>query len=110
MGQYIAGRAFMGFGTSMTLTVGPTLCQEIAHPRYRAQVGSLYTCIYYIAAICSAFICCTWKGIEPPLRVDECRSWHSLHRQRLLVANSLLLPDPRTHRCSPHDLQHARVP
>ncbi|GFZ44900.1 hypothetical protein JCM24511_02626 [Saitozyma sp. JCM 24511] len=64
MGQYIAGRAFMGFGTSMTLTVGPTLCQEIAHPRYRAQVGSLYTCIYYIAAICSAFICFGTRFID----------------------------------------------
>lgn len=43
LGMYITGRVLMGIGISMGLTIAPTLLQEIAHPRYRAQVGSMCT-------------------------------------------------------------------
>lgn len=43
LGMYIAGRVLMGNGISMGLTIAPTLLQEIAHPRYRAQIGSMCT-------------------------------------------------------------------
>ncbi|KAL6360897.1 hypothetical protein LRP88_04357 [Fusarium phalaenopsidis] len=38
-GIFCAGRAVMGFGTSTALAVAPTLLQEIAHPRFRAQIS-----------------------------------------------------------------------
>lgn len=38
-GIFCGGRVLIGFGTAMANTVAPTLLQEIAHPRYRAQVG-----------------------------------------------------------------------
>lgn len=57
LGMYIAGRAVMGVGISMGLTIAPTLLQEFAHPRYRAPIGSMYTSIYYIAAVISAAVC-----------------------------------------------------
>ncbi|KIW22087.1 uncharacterized protein PV07_12504 [Cladophialophora immunda] len=57
LGMYIAGRVFMGIGISMGLTIASTLLQEFAHPRFRAQIGSMYTTIYYIAAVISASIC-----------------------------------------------------
>ena len=41
LGMYIAGRALMGVGISMGLTIAPTLLQEFAHPRFRAQIGSM---------------------------------------------------------------------
>ncbi|OHF04034.1 hypothetical protein CORC01_00896 [Colletotrichum orchidophilum] len=64
LGMYIAGRVLMGIGISMGLTIAPTLLQEIAHPRYRAQIGSMYTCIYYIAAVISAAVCLGARHIE----------------------------------------------
>ncbi|KAH0421464.1 hexose transporter protein [Colletotrichum camelliae] len=64
LGMYIAGRVLMGVGISMGLTIAPTLLQEIAHPRYRAQIGSMYTCIYYIAAVISAGVCLGTRHIE----------------------------------------------
>ncbi|KAI8310472.1 Rhamnolipids biosynthesis 3-oxoacyl-[acyl-carrier-protein] reductase [Colletotrichum sp. SAR11_59] len=64
LGMYIAGRVLMGIGISMGLTIAPTLLQEIAHPRYRAQIGSMYTCIYYIAAVISAGVCLGTRNIE----------------------------------------------
>ena len=44
LGMYIAGRVLMGVGISMALTIAPTLLQEFAHPRYRAQIGSMCKC------------------------------------------------------------------
>ncbi|KAH7127621.1 hexose transporter protein [Dactylonectria macrodidyma] len=57
LGMYIAGRAIMGVGISMGLTIAPTLLQEFAHPRYRAPLGTIYTSIYYLAAVISAAVC-----------------------------------------------------
>ncbi|PYH92650.1 general substrate transporter, partial [Aspergillus ellipticus CBS 707.79] len=54
---YIAGRVLMGIGIAMGISIAPTLLQELAHPRYRAPLGSMYTSIYYIAAVISASIC-----------------------------------------------------
>ncbi|EXJ77306.1 hypothetical protein A1O3_10464 [Capronia epimyces CBS 606.96] len=64
LGMYIAGRALMGVGISMGLTIAPTLLQEFAHPRFRAQIGSLYTTIYYIAAVISASICLGTRSLN----------------------------------------------
>ena len=58
MGMYIAGRAVMGAGTACGMTVAPSLLQEIAHPRYRAQIGSMYSAIFYVASIVSSWCCC----------------------------------------------------
>lgn len=54
---FCGGRAFMGFGVSFALVTALPLLQEIAHPRLRAQIGGFYTCVYYVAAICSSAIC-----------------------------------------------------
>ncbi|KAL2838637.1 general substrate transporter [Aspergillus pseudoustus] len=64
LGMYIAGRALMGVGISMALTIAPTLLQEIAHPRYRAPLGSMYTAIYYFAAVVSAVVCLGTRYID----------------------------------------------
>ncbi|KAJ6028316.1 hypothetical protein N7540_003892 [Penicillium herquei] len=57
LGMYIAGRAIMGTGIAMALTMAATLLQEIAHPRYRAPLGTMYTSLYYLASVLSAAIC-----------------------------------------------------
>ncbi|KAI1075959.1 general substrate transporter [Whalleya microplaca] len=67
LGMYVAGRVVIGIGISMGLTIGPTLLQEIAHPRYRAQIGSMYTCIYYIASVVSAAVCLGSRGLKGDL-------------------------------------------
>ncbi|KAH7127611.1 general substrate transporter [Dactylonectria macrodidyma] len=62
VGIFCAGRAVMGFGTYLALAVAPSLLQEIAHPRFRAQISCFLanktdTSIYYFAAIISAGTC-----------------------------------------------------
>ncbi|KAF4907643.1 Lactose permease [Colletotrichum viniferum] len=64
LGMYIADRVLMGISISMGLTIAPTLLQEIAHPRYRAQISSMYTCIYYSTAVISAGVCLGTRHIE----------------------------------------------
>ncbi|KAL2838641.1 hexose transporter protein [Aspergillus pseudoustus] len=56
LAMYAGGRAVEGVGIALCLATAPTLLQEIAHPRYRATVAGLYTCIYYIASITSAWV------------------------------------------------------
>lgn len=68
-GMYIGGRAVMGVGSAMALTCGPTLLQEIAHPRYRATIGGFYTAIYYIAASVSS-----WTSCKSPIQL-KLRCW-----------------------------------
>ncbi|KAJ5379853.1 uncharacterized protein N7496_002281 [Penicillium cataractarum] len=63
LGMYIAGRVIMGIGIATTLTIASTLLQEIAHPRYRAPLGTIYTSIYYVAAVISAGICLGTRNI-----------------------------------------------
>ena len=55
--MFCGGRVVVGFGTSMALAVAPSLLQEIAHPRFRAQMSAFYTAMYYVAAILSAIVC-----------------------------------------------------
>jgi MFS family permease len=62
----------MGVGSAMALTCGPTLLQEIAHPRYRATIGGFYTAIYYIAANVSSWTSCK-SPIRLKLRCQELR-------------------------------------
>ncbi|KAL4791478.1 hexose transporter protein [Aspergillus venezuelensis] len=56
-GMFCGGRVLLGFGTSTALTVAPSLLQEVAHPRLRAQMSAFYTTVYYIAAVLSAATC-----------------------------------------------------
>ncbi|KAJ5634259.1 hypothetical protein N7528_002101 [Penicillium herquei] len=52
LAMYCSGRALTGVGISMCLATGPTLLQEIAHPRYRSKISG-----FYIASITSSWIC-----------------------------------------------------
>ncbi|PYH92641.1 hexose transporter protein [Aspergillus ellipticus CBS 707.79] len=75
-GKFCGGRVIMGFGTSFVLTVAPSLLQEIAHPRLRAQMGAFYTGVYYNSAVISASTClgCLNLGLADSLLCTACRA------------------------------------
>lgn len=39
-GMFIGGRVLIGVGISFTTNVGPSLLNELAHPRMRGRIGS----------------------------------------------------------------------
>lgn len=39
-GMFIGGRVLIGFGISFTINAGPSLLNELAHPRMRGRIGS----------------------------------------------------------------------
>ncbi|KAJ6028326.1 hypothetical protein N7540_003902 [Penicillium herquei] len=66
LAMYCSGRALTGVGISMCLATGPTLLQEIAHPRYRSKISG-----FYIASITSSWICfgCLYINSEYSWRI-----------------------------------------
>lgn len=40
-GMFIAGRLIIGFGISFTCCAGPSLINELAHPRMRGTIASM---------------------------------------------------------------------
>ncbi|KAL3423637.1 lactose permease [Phlyctema vagabunda] len=51
IGQFMAGRFFMGMGVSMIASAGPCYVVEISHPAYRGIVTALYNVFWPVGAI-----------------------------------------------------------
>ncbi|RDW75506.1 hypothetical protein BP6252_06648 [Coleophoma cylindrospora] len=51
VGVFTGGRVLVGAGIATAVTCAPILCQEIAHPRMRGQVASLYNVMFNFGAL-----------------------------------------------------------
>lgn len=51
LGQFLAGRFFLGFGVSICATAGPTYVVEVAHPAYRGILTGFYNTFYFTGSI-----------------------------------------------------------
>ncbi|KAJ5621816.1 hypothetical protein N7528_005048 [Penicillium herquei] len=55
--QFLISRVIMGIGGALSKTGAPALLQEIAHPRLRSPVSSMYYGCYYIGSLMSGIMC-----------------------------------------------------
>ncbi|KAK4498922.1 hypothetical protein PRZ48_009432 [Zasmidium cellare] len=56
-GMFIGGRVLIGFGISFTTNAGPSLLNELAHPRMRGRIASSFNVLWYVGAIINAWLC-----------------------------------------------------
>lgn len=56
-GMFIAGRVLVGAAGPFGKVTGVALLQEIAHPRLRPILASIFYCNYYVGSICAAWFC-----------------------------------------------------
>lgn len=52
--MYLTGRFFIGFGSNISNGTCPLLITEIAHPRHRGKLTTLYNTLWYLGAIIAA--------------------------------------------------------
>ncbi|XHF96667.1 hypothetical protein AWENTII_000287 [Aspergillus wentii] len=55
--EFLVSRIVMGIGGGLTKTSAPVLLQEIAHPRLRPALSTMYYGCYYIGSLISAIMC-----------------------------------------------------
>lgn len=55
VGQFIASRAVIGFGLGMTVIAAPLLIVELAHPKHRGTLISLFPTCYFSGSIIAAW-------------------------------------------------------
>ncbi|KAH8896735.1 general substrate transporter [Thozetella sp. PMI_491] len=55
--MYLIGRFIMGFGSNISNGTCPLLITEVAHPRHRGKVTTLYNTLWYLGAIVAAWTC-----------------------------------------------------
>ncbi|KAI0010827.1 MFS sugar transporter-like protein [Xylariaceae sp. FL0662B] len=67
--QYLAGRFFIGFGSSITNVPCPSYVVEFAHPVYRGVITGLYNCCYYIGSLLAA------AALRGCVHYGDNRSW-----------------------------------
>ncbi|KAL2106500.1 hypothetical protein VUR80DRAFT_6646 [Thermomyces stellatus] len=53
--MYIAGRFIIGFGSNISNGTCPLLITEIAHPRHRGRITTIYNCLWYLGSILAAW-------------------------------------------------------
>ncbi|KAI9637786.1 general substrate transporter [Dioszegia hungarica] len=53
-GQFMGARVIIGTGGAITKVAAPALLQEIAHPRLRGTIGTLYYSFYYFGSLTAA--------------------------------------------------------
>lgn len=51
LGQFMAGRFFLGFGVSLAASAGPIYVVEICHPAYRGVVTALYNTFWFVVRL-----------------------------------------------------------
>lgn len=51
VGQFMAGRFFLGFGVSIAAAAGPVYVVEMSHPAYRGVVTGLYNVMWPVGAL-----------------------------------------------------------
>lgn len=54
---YLAGRFIMGFGSNISNGTCPLLITEVAHPRHRGRVTTIYNTVWYLGSIVAAWVC-----------------------------------------------------
>jgi MFS family permease len=55
--QLMPARTIVGVGGGITKVAAPALLHEIAHPRLRATMGTLYYGFYHLGGTVSAIMC-----------------------------------------------------
>ncbi|KAF2130495.1 general substrate transporter [Dothidotthia symphoricarpi CBS 119687] len=53
--MFLAGRFIMGMGTNISNATCPLLITEVAHPRHRGRVTTIYNTLWYLGAILAAW-------------------------------------------------------
>lgn len=56
VGQFIGGRILTGFGIAFNTNAGPSLANELAHPRQRGTVASCFNALWYAGGIVAAWL------------------------------------------------------
>jgi sugar porter (SP) family MFS transporter len=51
VGQFMAGRFFLGFGVSIAAAAGPTYVVEVSHPAHRGIITGLYNVMWPVGAL-----------------------------------------------------------
>ncbi|TVY14531.1 Lactose permease, partial [Lachnellula arida] len=54
-GMFIGGRFIIGLGISFTCCAGPSLLNELAHPRMRGTIASMFNVLWYAGSIIAAW-------------------------------------------------------
>lgn len=54
---YLAGRFIMGCGSNISNATCPLLITEIAHPRHRGKITTVYNTLWYLGSIIAAWVC-----------------------------------------------------
>ncbi|KAK2026937.1 general substrate transporter [Colletotrichum zoysiae] len=54
---YLVGRFVVGAGSNISNATSPLLITEVAHPRHRGKVTTLYNTLWYLGSIISAWAC-----------------------------------------------------
>ncbi|TVY45738.1 Lactose permease [Lachnellula subtilissima] len=54
-GMFIGGRFVIGLGISFTCCAGPSLLNELAHPRMRGTIASMFNVLWYVGSIIAAW-------------------------------------------------------
>ena len=66
----MAARAIIGAGGAIAKVAAPTMLQEIAHPRLRSSLSTLYYCYIFAGSILSGVFTRRWrcsaKGLVGP--------------------------------------------
>lgn len=53
---FIVGRLILGIGISFTTSAGPSLLNEVAHPRLRGPMASMFNVLWYLGSIVAAWL------------------------------------------------------
>lgn len=53
--MYLAGRFLIGFGSNISNGTCPLLITEVAHPRHRGRITTIYNTLWYLGAIVAAW-------------------------------------------------------
>ncbi|MAD81394.1 MAG: hypothetical protein CL912_00390 [Deltaproteobacteria bacterium] len=48
--MYLAGRFFIGFGSNIANATCPLLITEVAHPRHRGKITTIYNTLWYLVS------------------------------------------------------------
>lgn len=93
LGQFLAGRFFLGFGVSISAAAGPMYVVELAHPAYRGVLTGLYNVCYFTGSItCS--ICTRFSlPLSGPTRSWVVPIWVQMVAPGIVVLTCMFLPE-----------------